>query len=63
MLKFLKSKKFWLTVGHIAIIASGAYTSIAGGTAIPLVLSGVVNALMHSPAYSKGPMVEESAKS
>ena len=49
MFNFLKSKTFWLTVAHIAIVAGGAYASHATGTPAALIVSSVLNALAPSP--------------
>lgn len=49
MLNFFKSKKFWLTVLHVATIAGGAYLSYSQGTPLPAVVSGGINALLASP--------------
>lgn len=46
---FLKSKKFWLTVAHLAIIGAGAGASIATGNPLPSVVAGAVNAALKSP--------------
>lgn len=49
MPKFLKSKKFWLTVAHVAIIGAGSAASVLTGNPIPLAISGAVNGLLKSP--------------
>ena len=52
MFNFLKSRAFWTTVAHVAVVGGGAYASYAHGSPLPLVVSGGVNALLHSPVQS-----------
>ncbi len=52
MFNFLKSKRFWLAMGHVAVVATGAYASYSTGHSFPMVLSGAVNALAPSPVAS-----------
>lgn len=48
-LGFLKSKKFWLTAAHVALIGAGAAAAAMTGTPIPLVVTSALNALVTSP--------------
>ncbi len=49
MFHFLKSKTFWLTFAHVALVGAGAYASYAAGSPLPLVITGGLNALAPSP--------------
>jgi hypothetical protein len=53
MFEFLKSKAFWLSVAHLAVVAGGAYAAFAAGSPLPLVISSGINALAPSPMPSK----------
>lgn len=56
---FLKTKKFWFTVIHVAVIAGGCAASAATGTPIPLVITGGINALISSP-LDKTPSISDA---
>lgn len=49
MFNFLKSRAFWMTVAHVAVVGGGAYASYAHGSPLPLVVTSGVNALLDSP--------------
>jgi hypothetical protein len=59
MFNFLKSKTFWLSVAHVAVVGTGAYASYSTGHPFALVLSGGVNALLGSPLPSPGDAAKE----
>lgn len=61
MFNFLKSKTFWLTVGHGAIVAAGAYASFLSGTPLPAVIAGGLNALIKSPISPSAPQLPASS--
>lgn len=50
-MKFLKSRKFWLSVLHIGVIGGGIAGAVVFPASVPLVIGamGATNALLPSP--------------